>query len=42
MMAIGAIFLITFMYFYGFYKEQKRASFEILSSPSMWLEPGGY
>ncbi len=42
MMAIGLIFLITFMYFYGFYKEQKRASFEILRSPSMWLEPGGY
>jgi hypothetical protein len=42
MMAIGLIFLITFMYFYGFYKEQKRASLEILRSPSMWLEPGGY
>ena len=31
MMAIGLIFLITFMYFYGFYKEQKRASLEILA-----------
>jgi|SRR5271156_1854230 len=42
MMAIGLIFLITFMYFYGFYKEQKRASLEILRSPAMWLQPGGY
>jgi len=42
MMAIGLIFLITFMYFYGFYKEQKRDSLEVLRSPSLWLEPGGY
>lgn len=42
MMAIGLIFLITFMYFYGFYKEQKRASLEILRTPAMWMEPGGY
>jgi hypothetical protein len=42
LVAIGAIFLIAFMYFYGFYKEQKRASLEILSSPAMWLAPGGY
>jgi hypothetical protein len=42
MMAIGLIFLITFMYFYGFYKEQKRDSLEVLRSPSMWLEPEGY
>jgi hypothetical protein len=38
----GAIFLIGFMYFYGFYKEQKRASLEILRSPAMWLQPTGY
>lgn len=38
----GLIFLIGFMYFYGFYKEQKRASMDILRSPSMWLEPKGY
>jgi hypothetical protein len=42
MMAIGLIFLITFMYFYGFYKEQKRDSLDVLRSPSMWLEPSGY
>lgn len=42
MMAIGLIFLITFMYFYGFYKEQKRDSLEVLRSPAMWFEPGGY
>jgi hypothetical protein len=40
--AVGAIFLIGFMYFYGFYKEQKRASLEILRSPAMWLQPKGY
>jgi hypothetical protein len=38
----GVIFLIAFMYFYGFYKEQKRAAFEVLRTPSMWLEPKGY
>ena len=42
MTAAGAIFLITFMYFYGFYKEQKRASLEVLRSPAMWLQPAGY
>jgi hypothetical protein len=40
--ASGAIFLIGFMYFYGFYKEQKRASLEVLRSPVMWLQPTGY
>jgi len=40
--AAGAIFLIGFMYFYGFYKEQKRASLDILRSPAMWLQPTGY
>jgi hypothetical protein len=38
----GLIALVVFMYFYGFYKEQKRESFEILRSPSLWLEPPGY
>jgi hypothetical protein len=42
MTAGGLFFLIGFMYFYGFYKEQKRASLEILRSPAMWLEPKGY
>ncbi len=42
MTAGGLIFLLGFMYFYGFYKEQKRASLEILRSPAMWLEPKGY
>jgi hypothetical protein len=38
----GLISLVVFMYFYGFYKEQKRASFEVLRSPALWLEPPGY
>jgi hypothetical protein len=38
----GVILLIVFMYFYGFYKEQGRAGFEVLSSPAMWLQPRGY
>jgi hypothetical protein len=42
MMALGIIFLIAFMYFYGFYKENKRASLQVLRSPSMWFEPAGY
>lgn len=41
-MAFGVIFLIAFMYFYGFYKEGKRASLQVLRSPSMWFEPAGY
>lgn len=40
--ALGLILLVTFMYFYGFYKEQKRFGLEVLRSPSMWLEPKGY
>ena len=42
LMSLGLIFLITFMYFYGFYKEQKRVGLEVLRSPVMWLEPDGY
>jgi len=42
MVTAGLILLIVFMYFYGFYKEQKRASLEILRSPTLWLEPPGY
>ena len=30
------------MYFYGFYKEQGRVGFEVLRSPSSWLDPQGY
>jgi hypothetical protein len=40
--AAGLVLMIGFMYFYGFYKEQKRASLEILRSPAMWLQPAGY
>lgn len=39
---IGLTVLVAFMYLYGFYKEQKRASFEVLRSPALWLEPPGY
>jgi hypothetical protein len=42
MVAGGIILLILFMYFYGFYKEQGRAGFEVLRSPAMWLQPRGY
>jgi hypothetical protein len=42
MVAAGIIFLIAFMYFYGFYKEQGRTAFGILDSPSAWLQPTGY
>jgi hypothetical protein len=42
MVAGGVILLIVFMYFYGFYKEQGRAGFEVLRSPAMWLQPKGY
>ncbi len=42
MMALGVVFLIAFMYFYGFYKESKRASLQVLRSPSLWFEPAGY
>jgi hypothetical protein len=41
-MAPGVILVIGFMYFYGFYKERGRAGFEVLNSPSTWLEPKGY
>jgi hypothetical protein len=41
-MAIGLFSLIAFSYFYGFYKEQKTGSLEMLRSPAMWLEPTGY
>lgn len=42
LMAPGLILLIGFLYFYGFYKERGRASLEVLSTPSTWLEPRGY
>jgi hypothetical protein len=41
-MAIGVISLIAFAYLYGFYKEQKTKSLELLRSPAMWLQPVGY
>lgn len=37
--AVGVVLLITFMYFYGFYKERGRLGFEVLRSPAMWLDP---
>jgi hypothetical protein len=40
--AIGTIFFISFMYFYGFYKEKGLAGFEVVQSPSMWFKPKGY
>ena len=40
--AAGAILLIGFMYFYGFYKERGRAAVEILKTPAMWMDPTGY
>ncbi len=42
MVAIGIIFLIAFMYFYGFYKEQGRTAFGVLDDPNTWLQPKGY
>lgn len=40
--ALGVIFLIAFMYLYGFYKERGTASYEAIQSPTMWLDPPGY
>jgi hypothetical protein len=42
MVTAGLTLFVIFMYLYGFYKEQKRASFEVLRSPALWLEPPGY
>jgi hypothetical protein len=42
MVASGVIVLIAFMYFYGFYKEQGRAGFGVIDTPSTWLQPKGY
>ncbi len=38
----GLVFMMAFMYFYGFYKERGRTGFEVLRSPAMWLDPEGY
>jgi hypothetical protein len=40
--AAGLVFLISFMYFYGFYKEQGRAGFGLIETPSAWMQPTGY
>lgn len=40
--AAGLVFLIAFMYFYGFYKEQGRAGFGVIETPATWLQPRGY
>jgi hypothetical protein len=39
--AAGLIFLIAFMYFYGFYKEQGRTGFGVIGTPSAWMQPAG-
>jgi hypothetical protein len=38
-MALGLIFIIAFMYFYGFYKEQGREGFRVIQSPAEWFQP---
>jgi hypothetical protein len=39
----GTLFLVSFMYFYGFYKERGRTGLvEVLRAPAMWLQPAGY
>lgn len=40
--AMGLVFLLAFMYFYGFYKEQGRAGFGVIETPATWLQPTGY
>jgi len=40
--AAGLVFLIAFMYFYGFYKEQGRTGFGVIATPSTWIQPKGY
>jgi hypothetical protein len=40
--AAGLLFLIAFMYFYGFYKEQGRTGFGVIETPATWLQPTGY
>jgi hypothetical protein len=40
--AAGLVFLIAFMYFYGFYKEQGRTGFGVIEAPATWLRPQGY
>jgi hypothetical protein len=39
--AAGLVFLIAFMYFYGFYKDQGRIGFGVIESPSAWMQPTG-
>jgi hypothetical protein len=40
--AAGLVFLIAFMYFYGFYKDQGRTGFGVIETPSAWMQPTGY
>jgi hypothetical protein len=40
--AAGLVFLVAFMYFYGFYKEQGRTGFGVVEAPNTWLQPKGY
>jgi hypothetical protein len=39
--AAGLVFLISFMYFYGFYKEQGRTGFGVIETPRAWVQPTG-
>lgn len=41
-MIVGVVFLIGFMYLYGFYKEKKTEALDVLRAPSTWLDPEGY
>jgi len=41
-MVFAIVFLIGFMYLYGFYKEKKTAALNVLRAPSSWLDPEGY
>jgi hypothetical protein len=42
LMIVAVIFLVGFMYLYGFYKERQSAAWDVLRAPSAWLDPQGY
>lgn len=42
LVALGTILVVSFLYFYGFYKEAGTRGFEVLASPQQWLNPEGY
>lgn len=41
-MLFALMFLVGFMYLYGFYKEKKSAALNVLRAPSTWVGPEGY